>query len=463
MYRGTKWVDHAVDPVTGAPVQQGTPQSAGNFNKIERGVSDASAALAAALIAAEQIKAEVRGKKTIRTARFVVGTSTNGWTLNDCDFLCDGTRDDVEINAAIKALPEGGGEVVILDGEYNVGADILVDKANVTLSGSGATIFTRTHNKSLANIIKVEEEGVKIQGIVFDGDADTFTGSILYLIKGTSTATNLTVRDCVFYRAHENAIFLSGTKNARITNNFINGGYGGISLSTTGTSSNGVDTWHHCGGTVVDGNFIENCTGYGILSSVVHDNMGVTICNNHVYACAVGIWARQGNIVVDNVCANNTGEGISISGNDDKNVIVANNMCVANGTDGIRFEVSSGTTVSSGHVVTENCCRDNVQCGIRVRYSYTNGRYQDITITGNVCVDNGGSGILLSNVHNSVISGNICQRGSGAAADYTNSQHTIELAATYNTNNLIVGNTIMGKNYTTGGGTGNTFVNNKYN
>ena len=42
------------------------------------------------------------GKKV---ARFVVGTSTAGWTAADCDYLCDGTADQVEINNAITALP----------------------------------------------------------------------------------------------------------------------------------------------------------------------------------------------------------------------------------------------------------------------------------------------------------------------------------------------------------------------
>ena len=49
---------------------------------------------------------------TGRAARFVVGTSTAGWTEADCDYLCDGTADEVEIKAAISALPSGGGEAV---------------------------------------------------------------------------------------------------------------------------------------------------------------------------------------------------------------------------------------------------------------------------------------------------------------------------------------------------------------
>lgn len=59
-----------------------------------------------------------------RYASFVIGTSTNGWTAEDCDYLCDGTDDNVEINDAISSLPTTGGEVVILPGTYNISATI---------------------------------------------------------------------------------------------------------------------------------------------------------------------------------------------------------------------------------------------------------------------------------------------------------------------------------------------------
>ena len=82
--------------------------------------------------------------KEITTARFVVGTSTAGWTAADCDYLCDGTADQTEINAAITALPATGGEVVILDGTYNITAKINVAKNNVSIRGNGnATILKR--------------------------------------------------------------------------------------------------------------------------------------------------------------------------------------------------------------------------------------------------------------------------------------------------------------------------------
>lgn len=48
----------------------------------------------------------------------VVGTSTAGATVTTCDFLCDGTADDVEINAAIQKAQELNMDVLLLNGEY---------------------------------------------------------------------------------------------------------------------------------------------------------------------------------------------------------------------------------------------------------------------------------------------------------------------------------------------------------
>ena len=55
----------------------------------------------------------------VRTCRVVVGTSTAGWTAADCDYLCDGVEDQVEIQQAIDDVEAaGGGKIVFLGGEY---------------------------------------------------------------------------------------------------------------------------------------------------------------------------------------------------------------------------------------------------------------------------------------------------------------------------------------------------------
>jgi len=44
-----------------------------------------------------------------RTATFVVAASDSK-KKSDADYVCDGTADDVQIQAAIDALPGGGGQ-----------------------------------------------------------------------------------------------------------------------------------------------------------------------------------------------------------------------------------------------------------------------------------------------------------------------------------------------------------------
>src|SRR5690554_1744621 len=120
-------------------------------NKETPAGAQAKAEAAAGAVQAELAAHQADGASHSKTARFVVGTSTAGWTLEDCDYLCDGTADDVEINNAITALSASGGEIVILDGTYNITAPIFVNKSNVSIKGNGnATVLKRMWNSGSA-------------------------------------------------------------------------------------------------------------------------------------------------------------------------------------------------------------------------------------------------------------------------------------------------------------------------
>lgn len=54
MYNSTKWLDRVKDAATGEIIQEGTDQSAGNFNNMENGISDAHVATALTMIAVYQ-------------------------------------------------------------------------------------------------------------------------------------------------------------------------------------------------------------------------------------------------------------------------------------------------------------------------------------------------------------------------------------------------------------------------
>ena len=88
----------------------------------------------------------------VKPARIIIGTSASGWTAKDCHYLCDGTADDVEIIQALNDLPATGGEIVILDGTYNITASINIPKDNVSIRGSGnATTLKRMYDSTNAN------------------------------------------------------------------------------------------------------------------------------------------------------------------------------------------------------------------------------------------------------------------------------------------------------------------------
>ncbi len=72
-----------------------------------------------------------------RQATLTVAASDSLISSRRCaDYVCDGANDEVEIQAAITALPVAGGKVRLLEGLYNISAAMNL-KSNVTVSGMG--------------------------------------------------------------------------------------------------------------------------------------------------------------------------------------------------------------------------------------------------------------------------------------------------------------------------------------
>jgi parallel beta-helix repeat protein len=255
-----------------------------------------------------------------KTARFVIGTSTAGWTSDDCDYLCDGTNDQEEIIQALNDLPATGGEVVILDGTYNITASINIPKDNVSIRGSGnATTLKRRYNSTNTDsgatakglITLNEKSGCKIQGLQIDGNKATYTASYNYGIYLSSSSNNNTV-----------------------TGNTCNNNYNGIYLSS---SSNNTIT----------GNTCNNNNSYGIyLSSSSNNTITGNTCNNNNY----GIFlysSSNNNIVMGNTCIRGTGQAsdytstqqtIKLQGTSNNYNLISSNNCM-----GKAVVISGGT------------------------------------------------------------------------------------------------------------------------
>lgn len=288
------------------------------------------------------------GLEANKYAKFVIGSATNGWAVTDCDYLCDGSNDEVEINTALMALPAMGGQIVLLDGKYNISAKISVTKSNVSIGGAGnATILKRSWIATNAND----------QGII--------------------TLEN-------------------GTNNCTISNLCFDGEYpGGDGVGNVGVA---LVTSSY--------NLIENCT-------FVNHNQGI-----HAISSSYNIYAK--------------------------------NVFRTIGNHGLCIEYGFNNTISNN--ITKNCWH-----GI----SIYNSNYNNTV--GNSVFDSGRDGILLSGGTNgnSVLCNTVVLSG-GTPADYSETQFTIYVYGTGNSNALVAGNNTPGKAVAIGGGTGNTLINNKW-
>ena len=418
-----------------------------------------------------------------RTVRFTIGTSTNGWTSADCDYLCDGTDDQIEINNAIQALPTTGGEIKILDGTYNITATISVNKNNVKISGNGATTILKRmwDSSSKEGVITSTggQEGCCINYLQIDGNKTVYTN---FNNCGIFIQSKNNIITKIISNNNNYGIYLSDGDNNTITGNTCNSNntYSIYLFNTnnniiTGNICNSNDTYGiHLSNS--DNNTITsntcNSNDYGIYLSNSEDNTitGNTCISNNNY----GIYLQNfnnNNTITGNTCVSNNNYGISLSNSEDNTI--TGNTCNSNGY-GIYL---SNSNTNDNNTITGNMCNDNTYQGIYMScnncvitgnicnnndYGMYLSNADNNTITGNTCNNNNTCGINIAG-DNNTITGNTCLRGTGQTSDYTSSQYTIKIGTASNYN-LIANNIIMGKNVvnqSTSGG--NSIYGNKWN
>lgn len=85
--------------------------------------------------------------------------ASNAKFTTGCDLSCDGTADNVQIQAAIDALPATGGSVVLSDGTFNI-STTLFTQFGLWLSGQGpGTIIKAAAGATGSSIIEAKNDG----------------------------------------------------------------------------------------------------------------------------------------------------------------------------------------------------------------------------------------------------------------------------------------------------------------
>ena len=282
----------------------------------------------------EVITGTASAGNSAKTVRFVIGTSTAGWTADDVDFLCDGTADDVEINAAISSLPSTGGAVLILDGTYNITAAISINKPNTTISGNGAsTILKRMWGSSTSEgviNITATNGGCIVEKLQINGNKSNYTSWQNSGIRIFSSDNNVIIENICNNSYY--GIDLASAENNTVTGNACNNNYGGIYLNSSENS------------TTVTGNTCNN-NDYGIFLSDSNNNTvtGNTCNNNNT---GVRLFRSSNNTVTGNTCIRGTGQASDYTSRQ-YTIVVAeseceNNLFVGNNIMGKNY-VDSGT------------------------------------------------------------------------------------------------------------------------
>ena len=369
-----------------------------------------------------------------KTARFVVGTSTSRWTEKDCNYLCDGTNDQEEINQAIQDLPASGGEIIILDGTYNIAAKINVNKNNVSIKGNGnATILKRMWDSSSEEgVITLNSvEGCRIQNLQIDGNKANYMSTNNHGIRLNSSNNNVITGNICNNNVHNGICLFSSSKNTVTGNTCIN-------------NANGVHLFSSSNNTIIGNACNNNNMGIYLFSSSNDNNITGNTCNNNGYDGIHLYSSINDNTIAGNTCNNNK---VGIFLDSSSNNTITGNTCNNNRNEGI-FLYSS----SNDNNITGNTCNNNNNDGIRLHTSSNEN-----TITGNTC-NNNKVGIYSYSSSNNTITGNTCIRGTG----YTSDQYTILLDGSPNDYNLISSNNCMGKAVVIHGGIGNSAWGNKF-
>lgn len=249
-----------------------------------------------------------------KPAKFVIGTSIAGWQSGDCNYLCDGTDDQYQINDAIAALPVSGGEIIILNGTYNISAKINVNKNNVSIRGNGnATIFKRMWDSTIVEgVINIDGyDNCIAKTFRIDGNKGTYTSSNNCGIFLNNSGYNK-IND-VFCNNNATGIYLSSSSNNTVTGDNCNNNSAGIYLYNS--SNNNTVTGNNCNNNYNNGIYLNGSSNNTVTGNICYDNsIGIYFYNSN------------NNTVTGNNCNNNNGTGIYLS--DSSNNTVTGDTCI---------------------------------------------------------------------------------------------------------------------------------------
>jgi len=325
------------------------------------------------------------------------------------DYVCDGTADEAQINAAIAALPAGGGKIVLTEGTFTVTTDIVLDEDNVILEGQGPATLVTISAGANAQVLKIVGNDVTVTDLAVDGNAanqsgfgwgidwggdgtttglrpkvqrvkvyDTKGDGILFDSSSSAKAIYAEISDCVLTDIGQHGINLMYMENVVVRNNFVSD-YANESSPATGIRLQNseeirVEGNHVLGdGSLATGKFCyqanTSCGNITFINNISEDSDddGMYLGGSHIKA--------TGNTVI-----NPQGPGIGL--NLGTHFTVVGNSITMGGGNGILVDGAAGAL--SDITIMGNVLDGNADCNDGIRVDSSSGQIDRVLIEGNI-------------------------------------------------------------------------------
>ena len=343
----------------------------------------------------------------------VAANNADAKTKAMADRICNGTNDEVEIQAAIDAVTTVGGTVLLSDGIFTLFATVN-PKANVHLKGSGfGTILipdAATTNFEMLLISTASWTNIIISDMQINGDRVNHAAESNFRCIRTSVAGNrIILRDLYCHDMLGTGIQLNAVTQFEIQNCIVND-----------CTVDGITCGANCHFGSIYGNTLLDNEDSGIVVSGTAQNSDITISNNTVrndagVSVGFGIFSSADRTVITSNLVEGTGTGAanigigvqdvpaSILPND---VIISNNIVKSPAGDGITI----ANNVTTPILITGNTVTDAGVKGINV-IANANDKTR-VIISNNIVHDGAAEGIICQvlgagNLDNVLITGNI--------------------------------------------------------
>lgn len=335
---------------------------------------------------------------TGRSATIVVAASdSSAASKEQADYVCDGVADDVQIQAAIDALPVVGGIVRLCEGSYESNAITLSN--NVTLTGAGypTSIGATGYGTSFIRL----DDGCVLKNLCIDCNSMDF---------GVFVAGNYVTVDNIYLENTSADGILIGQPSEDIHDIYINN----VRTNNTGTSKGSSVQVFQGAYNVI----ISNCVAHNFSDSAynIHDHVDensphdviVTNCIMDTAIAGGGTGIGSGitvaastnagdiyNVLIDNCHISNTLYGIYVNKiyNIDISSVTINDITQ---TYMIHFLGENRATVSTCHF------NNSLASGIGINQIGASGQY---TLSNNVFNDLRNYGMWIESP-NAIITGN---------------------------------------------------------